>query len=187
MRVYRLLFFLTLVLSSLQVFAAPTSKTTLETKPFKGETDPFLKGVDTSLYERPATFKLNISLGFEGGNYLERDQYLQSPFISLRYMPLEDEIPDWDYQIEVNAENLVGLAAGRRWYCCPDDEYIPYLRASAHLFLKGSEGLGGLAEIRRWRARASAGVGRKFSFEMGFGIAITGTDLFSQFGYNFEF
>lgn len=187
MRVYRVLFFLTLVLSSFQALAAPTTKTILDTKPFTSETDPFLESLDPSFREGPPTFYLNIAVGFSGGNYLERDEYLQAPFLALRYMPLVDEQPDWDYQVEVNQENLVGLAVGKRWYCCPDDEFLPYLRASANLFLKGSGELGGIAEIHRWRARASAGVGKKFNFEAGAGLAITGADLFAQFGYNFEF
>lgn len=186
MPVYKLLFFLTLVLSCFQALAAPTSKTTFETKPFSGENDPFLESVDSSFHKRPTSI-FNISLGFEGGNYLERDQYMQDPFISLRYMPLSGDFPDWDYQVELNQENLVGFGMGRRWYCCSDDEFVPYLRASANLFLSGSGEIGGIAEIRRWRSRFSGGVGKKLSFEMGFGIALTGSDLFAQFGYNFDF
>lgn len=188
MPVYRHLFFLTLVLSSLQVIAAPTTKTTLETKPFSGESDPVLESYDPSFSKGPPSFLLNLSLGFAGGNFLERDEYNQGAFAALRYMPVElEELPDWDYSVEVNQKNLVGLGVGRRWYCCPDDEFIPYLRLSGNIFLEGAGELAGIAEIRRWRARASGGVGQQFTFEMGFGLAVTGTDLFAQLGYNLAF
>lgn len=182
MRVFEFLLFLTLVVCPGIVTAAPDATIPFKSSDFKSEEDETLIGV-TPKPRKSASF--NVSLGYSGGNFLEQDQYEQGPLLALRYLPLTDELPTWDYHAEVTTENLVGIAVGRRWYCCPEDPFLPYLRLSANLVLKGSDELGGIAEIRRWRARASAGVGEVFTSEFGFGLAVTGPDLFALFGFNF--
>lgn len=164
--------------------AAPQTTTTFETTPLSDEEDPYLMERVT---DPAATFLMHIALGFSGGNYLERDKYQQGPYLALRYIPLTEDLPTWDYQVEVQKDNLVGLAVGRRWYCCPQDSYLPYARVAANLFLEGAGELAGIAEIRRWRARAALGIGAKVTWEVGLGIAITGPDLYTQLGYNFSF
>ncbi|MGZ3826435.1 MAG: hypothetical protein ACXVCR_15855 [Bdellovibrio sp.] len=173
----------------MEVQAYPTTKTTIETQPFSGENDAVLDSVDPTLANKSPSLLLNLSVGFAGGNYLELNEYIQGSYIALRYMPLKnEELPDWDYAVEVNKENLLGLGVGKRWYCCETyEDFLPYLRLSGNIFLSGSGELAGFAEIRRWRARASGGIGNNFTLEMGFGLAITGTDLFAQVGYNFKF
>lgn len=183
MRVIHTLIFLTLVVSPLTGVTAPNTTTPIESTPLMGDHDPLLVGLESRA--QPRNYQINVSVGFSGGNFLEANQYQQGPYLALRYIPLVDELPDYDFQADVSKSNLVGLAAGRRWYCCPDDSYLPFLRLSANLILKGSGELGGIAEIRRWRARASAGVGERFISEFGLGMAVTGPDLFAQFGYNF--
>lgn len=187
MRVFLSLLFLTFVLSTLQSQAAPQSKTTLETTPIDAQPDPNLVAIDPELREKIPTFYLNTSLGFSGGNYLEGDEVNSGPYMALRYYPLWSDYPTWDYQVEVNSSNLIGLSAGRRWYCCSDMAFEPYLRLAGAMFLDGAGELAGFVEIRRWRFRASAGVGEKFVTEIGVGYAITGPDLFAQFGYNWGF
>lgn len=154
----------------------------MDTAPLRGESDPLLAGIEPRPHR---DFLINVSVGFSGGNYLESDEYQQGPYLALRYLPLVEDLPTWDYQVEITDDNLVGLSAGHRWYCCPEDPYLPYLRLSANLILEGAGELGGFAEIRRWRARAAAGLGERFTSEFGVGLAVTGPDLFAQFGYNF--
>lgn len=186
MRVFLPLIFLTLVVSSLTTLAAPQTKTTLETQPLTGENDPLLGSITPAMIAAKPTFLLNVSVGFEGGNYLERDEYEQGPYIAFRYMPLNHDLPDWDYQVEVNKANLIGLGVGRRWYAT-EELYQPFVRLSANMILDSKGELGGLVEIRRLRLRGSMGVGETFTAEFGVGYAITGPDLFAQFGYNFSF
>ncbi len=182
MRVIEILLFLTLVVSPLFTKAAPDTTIPIKPSDFKTEEDPHLMGVEP----RPKQLGyFNISVGFSGGHFLEKDSYKQGPLLALRYLPLTQDLPQWDYHAEVTTENLVGIAVGRRWYCCPEDPFLPYLRMSANLILDGDSELGGIAEIRRWRVRASAGVGEVFTSEVGFGLAVTGPDLFAQFGFNF--
>lgn len=187
MRVFLPLFFLTLVLSGFATLAAPQTTTTLETTPLSAEDDPLLATVTPSMIKDRPTFYLNTSVGFAGGNYIESDEYHQGPFLALRYIPMNESLPVWDYQVEVNKANFVGISVGRRWYCCPEETYMPYVRASANMFLEGSGELGGLVEIRRLRLRGSIGFGESFISEFGVGYAITGPDIFAQFGYNFSF
>lgn len=187
MRVFLSLLFLTFVLSGYQSLAAPQTKTTLETTPLSTEPDPNLVPIDPELREESPTYLVNTSLGFSGGNYLEADEVSSGPYLAIRYLPLWSDFPTWDYQVEVNSSNLIGLSAGRRFYCCPEYDYIPYLRLSGALFLEGAGELAGFVEIRRWRFRASAGIGDTFTMEMGVGYAITGPDIFAQFGYNWGF
>lgn len=187
MRVFLPLLFLTLVVSSHSAMSAPQTTTTVETSPFSAKEDPELAHLDPEQRNSRPTSIFNFSLGFAGGNFLERDEYQQGVFFALRYIPLEDDKQVWDYQLEVNKDNLVGGALGRRWYCCPGDTFEPYVRASANLFLKGSGELGGIAELRRWRLRGAVGIGETFISEFGVGYAITGPDLYAQFGYNFLF
>lgn len=182
MRVTDILLFLTLVVSPIFGVAAPTTTTPIETSVLSGESDPLLEGLEPRIHRN---YEINVSFGFSGGHFLERDEYQQGPYLALRYQPLVDDLPTWDYQAEVTKDNLVGLSMGRRWYCCQEDPYNPFLRLSANLILEGAGELGGFAEIRRWRARASAGIGERFISEFGVGMAVTGPDLYAQFGYNF--
>ena len=188
MRVFLPLLFLTLVLSLSSAKAAPQTSTTMETTPYSIKDDPDLARLDPSNRAALPTAAISISLGFSGGNYLERDEYQQGPFLALRYMPLENNAtPVWDYQLELNKDNLVGLSLGRRWYCCPGDSFMPYARVSVNMFLDSSAELASFAEIRRWRLRAAVGLGETFVSEFGVGYAITGPDLYAQFGYHFPF
>lgn len=182
MRVHYHLLFLTLVLAPTDSFCAPIEKITVTPQPLDTEEDPYLV---RQVMGKERNYLLNISLGMAGGNFIERDQYHQGPYLAVRYLPLEEGIPKWDYQAEVTKDNFVGLSVGRRWYCCDQDPYLPYLRLSGNLILQGSDELGGLAAIRRWRLRAAAGIGETFVSEFGVGLSVTGPDLFAQFGFNF--
>jgi hypothetical protein len=187
MRVLLLSLFLTFVLNPLITMAAPQTTTTIQSTPLTGDDDPTLKRVDPEFREEPITFYLNVSLGFEGGNFLEKDEYQQGGFFAVRYAPLLRDQMVWDYQLDYKHDNLLGLAVGRRWYCCPGDEFMPYARASANIILDPKDELAGFAEIRRWRLRASVGIGESFVWEFGVGLAVTGPDIYAQFGYNFGF
>lgn len=169
-------------------WAAPQTATTIKALPLNEDEDPLLKkNGPLSSRAAPSLF-LHLAVGFSGGNYLERDEYQQGPYLALRYVPFKwEELPTWDYQAEVNKDNIIGLSIGRRWYCCPDDAFLPYVRLSGATFLEGSGELAGLFETRRWRARASVGVGERLTSEFGVGTAVNGPDLFAQFGYNFAF
>ncbi|MGZ3774584.1 MAG: hypothetical protein ACXVCY_02005 [Pseudobdellovibrionaceae bacterium] len=172
-------------MSSVQATAAPTTKTKLETKPFQDE--PLLESVEPAFQKKEPLFLLNISLGFGSGKLLEQDKTMQGSYIAVRYMPTHQPLPDLDYQVDVNTENLIGFGIGKRWYCCSDNELAPYARLSGNVFLSSAGEIGSLVEIRRWRARTSLGLGKKISFEAGVGMAVTGADYFAQLGYNFEF
>lgn len=187
MRLLLLPFFLTFVLNGISVWAAPQTTTTMESAPLTADEDPSLARVDPQFREEPMTSFMTVSLGYVGGNLLERDQYKQGAYLALRYMPLERDLIVWDYQLEVNEANLIGLALGRRWYCCPGDEFMPYARASANLILNPKDELAGFAEIRRWRLRAAVGIGENFVWEFGVGLAVTGPDIYAQCGYSFGF
>jgi hypothetical protein len=189
MRLLLLPFFLTFVLYTPPTFAAPQTTTTIESTPLTGDDDPSLKRVAPELRDQEITSYFNLSAGFAGGNFLERDEYEQGPFVALRYMPLLHDQIVWDYHLAINfsKESLIELALGRRWYCCPGDEFMPYARASANLILNPKDELAGVAEIRRWRLRAAVGIGESFVWEFGVGLAVTGPDIYAQFGYNFGF
>ncbi len=187
MRVLLLPLFLTFVLNGLNVWAAPQTTTTIQSTPLTAEDDPNLRRVEPEFREAPTTFFLNVSAGYEGGNFLERDQYKQGTFFAFRYMPLINDQIVWDYHLSYNEDKLLGLALGRRWYCCPGDSFMPYARASANMILDPADQLAGFAEIRRWRLRTALGIGESFVWEFGVGLAVTGQDLYAQFGYNFGF
>lgn len=188
MRLLRKLLFLTFVLNCGLSAAAPQTTTTMDPRPFTAD-DSEITRTHPELKEQPITFLLNISAGFEGGNFLERDVYQQGSFASIRYMPLKENHVVWDYQLAFNfeKENFMNAALGRRWYCCPGDSFMPYARVSANLILNPKDELAGLVEIRRWRLRTGLGIGENFVWEFGVGFAVTGTDLYAQFGYNFAF
>lgn len=189
MRLLTNLLFLTFVLTPLFSLAAPQTTTTVDPTPYEGADDPSLVATHPDLRTEPTTFYLNVSAGYQGGNFLERDEYQQSGFASVRYMPLQNDQLIWDYQLAYHfeKESFMNLALGRRWYCCPGDSFMPYARASANLIINPKDELAGLAEIRRWRLRAGLGLGESFVWEFGVGLAVTGTDLYAQFGYNFPF
>lgn len=187
MRLLLVPFFLTLVLNSPFLWAAPQTSTTIQSAPLFDEDDPVLATLHPELRQYPITFFMNLSLGYGGGNLLERDEYIQGSYLALRFMPLDNDQIVWDYHMDINEEGLLGFAVGRRWYCCPGDEFMPYARAAANMILDPKDELAGIAEIRRWRLRAAVGIGESFVWEFGVGLAVTGPDIYAQFGYNFGF
>lgn len=188
MRVIFPLLFLTLVLSPITTLAAPSTTTKMESTPLDGEDDAVLAHINRSDFAPRIESLLNISIGYQSGNYLEREQWVQGPYLLVRYASLKEApLPAWDYEISLNSEDFFALAVGRRWYFAPDDKFRPYARLSGHTYLQTSDNFAGLAEIRRWRVHASIGAGERFTGEIGTGFSITGPDLFGQFGYNFEF
>ena len=184
MRVFLFLLFLTLVLNVGEASAAPTTKTTLETSPLIDANDPQL-AKDVS-HEHEKTSRINIGVGFEGGNFIKSDEWLQGIGFSLRYSPLEDEIVNWDFEASVNKENLVGVFVGRRW-TVTKDLFQPYVRLAGGSYFNGSGELGNFVQAERFRLRASAGIGTVIQFEFGAGIAGTGPDAFARLSYNFDF
>lgn len=188
MRVYFFTLFLTFVVTSPLAQAAPSTTTKMETQPLSGQSDPVLADkVYLSTLEKPPTSQMGISLGYGGGPYLEKENYIVSPNLRVTFSPLENDLPKWEYSLEVNSENALGIFLGQRWYCCPEDDYLPYYRVSLGSFFDANAGLANFAEIRRLRARGAFGVGKKFFTEIGGGLAVTGADIFLQFGYQFKF
>ncbi len=187
MQVLRCLIFLTLVAFHWGTLAAPSDKTTLPSLPLNDDPDPYLEGRTSTLRERAPASQINLSLGFMGGNYLERDEYQQGPTAVLRYASIATGLPIWDYQIEFQTQdNLLGLSMGRSWYI-DQLRFNPFFRTSAGVHLDGNGQLAELVEIRRWRLRGSTGIGETFTIEFGAGLAVTGPDLFLQVGHNFTF
>ncbi len=188
MRVLTFLLFLTLVVSSTQLYAAPTTTTTLETSPLTGEDDDYLGTLKTSDFPARKDYLLNLSLGYQSGNYLERDEWVQGPYLLLRLSSIKkDPLPVWDYEVSVNNEQFLGAGVGRRWYFAPDDRFVPYARLGGHAYLDTADGISGLIEIRRWRVHAGAGAGETITGEIGTGFSVTGPDLYAHIGYNFQF
>ncbi|MNJ99738.1 hypothetical protein D3C87_175190 [compost metagenome] len=189
MRVFLFILFLTFVVTCPKVQAAPSTKTEMETLPLDGQSDPLLADkAYLALQEKPAEYHMGIALGYGGGNYLESDEYINSPYLRVHFAPLKREgLPSWEYSIEFNQENSLGFFVGKRWYCCPEDTFLPYYRLSLGSYFDADDGLANFAEIRRLRARGAFGVGRTVFFEMGAGLAVTGPDVYGQLGYNFEF
>jgi hypothetical protein len=178
-----------LVLSffSLSVHAAPSTKTTYDTQPLSTEADPFLTEEGVKGMIMPPKNSLLLAVGYAGGNYIEADEYVRGISFVIRYAPLDHEEIVWDYQLEVNHENMVGISAAHRWYCCPGDKFDPYARVSAGSFLDGKAELAGIVDLKRWRVRAGWGFGKNFNTEFGVGYALAGFDLYIQTGYIFLF
>lgn len=187
MRVLILHFFLTFVLCPSFSVAAPTTKTNVTPTPYTEPQDLQSERVPVADRELAPLFLLNVALGYYAGNYLEQDSYEQGAAAILRVIPLQNETQVWDYQLELGLKDIFGIGMGRRWYCCPHDEYQPYARLSGHLIINAKDEFAGLVEIRRWRARAAVGLGQNWTSEFGVGLAVTGPDLFAQFGYNIAF
>lgn len=188
MRVFTCLLFLTLVVSSIQLHAAPTTTTTLETSPLTGEDDEYLGTLKASDFPPRKEYLLNLSLGYQSGNYLERDEWLQGPYLVVRLSSIKrDPLPVWDYEVSVNNEQFLGAGVGHRWYFAPEDRFVPYARLGGHAYLDTADGITGFIEIRRWRVHASVGAGETFTGEFGTGFSVTGPDLYAQFGYNIQF
>ncbi|ASD62725.1 hypothetical protein B9G79_03650 [Bdellovibrio bacteriovorus] len=188
MRVFLSLLFLTLVVSSIQSLAAPTTTTTLETSPLSGEDDPDLASVKVSDFAERKEFMIQTSLGYQSGNYLERDEWTQGPYVALRFAFIKQSpLPVWDYELSYNTEEFLGLGLGHRWYFAEEDRYLPYARLGGNAYLESSDGVTGLIEIRRWRVHAGIGAGETFTGEIGTGFSVTGPDIYAQFGYNFQF
>lgn len=186
MRLIIPLLFLTLVLNALPSNAAPTTKTTTPSLPLSAQPDPLLTDNGFHLTKLPTT-QWSLSLGYAGGNFLESDTWTQGVTMSLKYSPLPiDSLPVWDLEAEINKNNTLGAFIGKRWYIS-DDDYQPYFRLAGGSFFDASSELGNLVQIKRWRARSSVGIGEQLNFEFGFGLAVTGPDLFAQMGYNFKF
>lgn len=186
MRVIFPLLFLTLVVSPLLVKAAPSTTTTVQGSALSGDDDEYLGSFRREDLPQHAKNKLFLGTGYEGGHFTEGGEYAKGPFFVVRWSQLAN--PNWDYEVQyLTGEEIVGLAVGRRWNCCEQDPYQPYARVSLNTFIRSGDELAGFVEIRRWRARAGLGVGEVWNFEAGAGVAVTGTDLYLQFGYNFVF
>lgn len=172
---------------SASVQAAPSTKTTYDTQPLTSEEDPFLTNEGIQGMIRPPRNSLLLAVGYAGGNYIEPDEYIRGLSFVVRYAPLDHEIIGWDYQIEVNQDNLVGFSAAHRWYYLPGIKYEPYARVSVGSFLDGKAELAGFVDLKRWRVRGALGIGENFTTEVGVGYALAGFDLYVQSGYIFLF
>ncbi|MNL03711.1 hypothetical protein D3C87_1242560 [compost metagenome] len=172
---------------SLSAHAAPSTKTTYDTQPLTTEPDPFLTAEGVKGMIMPPKNSLLLAVGYAGGNYIEADEYIRGLSFVIRYAPLDHEQIVWDYQVDVNSDNLVGFSAARRWYCCPGDKFDPYARVSVGSYLDGKAELAGFVDLKRWRVRAAWGFGKSFNTEMGVGYALAGFDLYIQTGYIFLF
>ncbi|WP_142697465.1 hypothetical protein [Bdellovibrio sp. NC01] len=167
--------------------AATDTKTTMDPTKLDSSNDPILATANADLRSPAPTSQVQLALGYVGGNLLENDEWAQGPLVSIRYAPIDiHENVKWDFGGEINKDNIFGLFVGRRWYV-EEDEFRPYARVAAGSFFDSHDQLGNLVEIKRWRARASLGIGDRLNFEAGLGIAVTGPDFFAQLGYNFNF
>ena len=176
MRVFIPSIFLTLVLSASVGFSATTPRTTLDSQSLSTESDPYLSDRAASIRTPAPTWQMSLGVGFTGGNELENDEWAQGPTFALRISALTPHnLPVWDYHLEVNKDNLVGIFLGRRWYL-ENDRFNPYFRVAAGTFLDASEEIGNIVQIKRFRARGSAGLGEDFFTEAGVGLAVTGPD-----------
>jgi hypothetical protein len=159
---------------SLSVHAAPSTKTTYETQPLTTEADPFLTEEGVKGMIMPPKNSSLLAVGYAAGSYIEPDEYVRGISFVVRYAPLDHEVIVWDYQLEVNHENMIGLSAAHRWYCCPGDKFDPYARVSIGSFLDGKAELAGVVDLKRWRVRAGWGLGKSFNTEFGVGYIQTG-------------
>ncbi len=191
MRVYFFTLFLTFVVNLVFIpstMAAPSTTIKVNPTPLSGESDPsFADKKYLATIEKPPTAQVIFSLGYGGGPYLEKSEYIVSPHVRLSYATLTDELPDLEYSLEINDQNVLGFFFGKRWYCCPGDQFLPYYRLSLGSYFDGNSGLANFAEIRRLRGRAAFGVGRSFFTEIGAGYAATGADYFVDIGYQLQF
>lgn len=187
MRVFIPVIFLTLVLSASLGFSATTPRTKLDSQSLSTESDPYLSDRAASIRTPAPTWQISLGAGFTGGNALENDEWVQGPTFAIRFSALKlNNLPVWDYHFEVNKDNLVGVFVGRRWYL-ENDRFNPYVRAAVGTYLDGSEEVGNIVQIKRFRARGSMGVGEDFFTEAGVGLAVTGPDLYLLIGYNLKF
>ena len=189
MRVLFALLFLTFVLSQPLAQAAPSTNTTFETAPLDSDEDPLLSNQEyLETVAKPITALINISVGYGGGNYLERDEYSQGIYFKLLYASLyRRDLPTWDLSLELNKENALGLFWGGRFYFAEDDAYYPFAKMAAGTFLDAKGEAASFIDFERFRLRASVGVGELICTEMGVGFALTGVDFYAQTGLNLTF
>ena len=104
MRVLFALLFLTFVLGHSLAQAAPSTSTTFETTPLDSDEDPLLSNQEyLETVEKPISSLVNVSVGYGGGNYLERDEYIQGIYFKLLYASLyRRDLPTWDISMELN-------------------------------------------------------------------------------------
>jgi|GEM_PF-1439217 hypothetical protein len=189
MRILFGLLFLTFVLSQPLAQAAPSTTTTFETTPLDSQPDPLLSNQEyLESVEKPITSLINISVGYGGGNYLERDENIQGIYFKLLYASLyRRDLPTWDVSLELNKENALGLFWGSRFYFADGDKFYPYAKVAAGTFLDSAGEFASLIDFERYRFRVSTGVGETFCTEMGVGFALTGVDYYLQTGVNITF
>lgn len=187
MSITRLIICSLLAVLPLTSVAAPNTSTTYETTPLSAEPDPLLTNVAVESMVKPPRHSLLLAAGYAGGSYIDADEWVNGYSFVLRYAHIPQGVIEWDYGFEVNKENIVGLSAGRRWYCCPGDKFDPYARVSVGTFVDGFSELAGFVDLSRWRVRGSLGLGQSFTTEAGVGYALNGFDLYIQAGYVFKF
>ena len=188
MRVFINLLFLTLVLLSGRCFAAPNASS--ELTPIPLDTTP----INSPIWPRDVSpYNISVYAGFSGGTFFEADENLATSSLGLRFSYDTDLDHSWDYNAEINSpDNLIGLHVGRRNFIFSTSELMPYYKWAVGTHFKGSDGLSNFVEIKRWQARASAGIGDLFHLqqhlyvEAGLGVAVVGIEYFAVLGLNFN-
>lgn len=180
-------FLLTLVIASSLSWGAPSTRTSLPSRPYSAESDPTLVARPETEQKKTSRYLLSLGTGYSGGHYLNSDLYSRGSFFSFRFLPLSQKNTDWDYSFELHESDIFFLGVGKRWYCCEDDPYKPYARIAGSLVLHSKDELAGMVEVKRWRAQGGLGVGQSLFAETGAGVSITGTDLYLLIGLNLNF
>ncbi len=160
---------------------------------FGGEAGPLQKP------ERPSwgPVDLNLHSGFMQGDLVETDGDEENTynvaFLGIRYIPHEKQTQSFDYTMEVDSKNLVHVQVGYRWSLADGAFHKGYYRVGFADFIKPSQGLGGLINLRHMKIMGAFGVSDLFKWnrrivaEIGAGYGMTGTAIYLQAGYNFNF
>lgn len=186
MRLYKLILFLTLVVSGHAAKAAPT----FEHQPDFIEMSP--KGPSEPIYSSPRTERdWSLRLGFLGGTLSETNKAAQIYLVGLRYDFLKDDISTWQMEASVGKENFVHLVLGKKWAFPLEQVTKPYYKFAIGDLVESTDGLGSVFNFKKMQAIAAVGLDDLFHWdqrlqgEISLGYALVGPQLEMSLGISF--
>lgn len=188
MRVLIIFYFLTFVLSATLSHASSSNRTTIHPADYDANKDEYLSTIPRSDFAPRREWDLGALVGFSGGNYLEDYSWPQGPDFTLRLERLtSSEESKFFTEVTLTSKEYFSVGLGKKFLINDRDIYAPYSVLSLNSYSEFDENLKGLFKMNRWRIRAGAGIGVRFNFEFGAGLAVNGPDLYARFGYKIRF
>lgn len=174
--------FLTFVLLSPQVIAAPPAPSPLpaatdahptetDDKPSPTKTETIridhpkeieTEGTMTSLPQRhrhlPPVFRnLNIHIGTVSGDILDSGDALAMNLLGFRYIMRQRHQKDWDFTFDIHSKNIANTSVGRRWSFEDFAIYESYYRIGVSNYINVADQLSGLINLRHFKLMVSLG------------------------------